>query len=522
MRATAAPAPVAAAPVADGPYRWIATAIVGLGAVASFLSTTVVNVALPTLQRDLHASLTAVQWTSSAYLLGLATVVPISGWTSDRFGARRTYLTSLALFTVASLLCGFAHDIVSLIAFRALQGMAGGMVMPVGMALLMRIFPPHKRGLMMSALGVPNMLAPAFGPTLSGLVLVHTGWQYIFWINVPFCTVTLACAAVWLREPDRHPPGKLDVVGAALGVPGITLLIYGMTRASDAGWASAAALAPMLAGSLLVAAFAVWELRQREPLIDLRLFRDAAFSASSVTSLIITAGVFGLMLVVPVFMQQVQGYSAFDAGTTLSIQALVTAAMLPISGWATDRFGARPVVLFGTSVLACISFVMATATPETSRATWAAMLAVRGVGGAFSMMPVASAAFVTIPPRLLSRASALSNVVQRIGMALGTAVIATIAQARVAAALPAGVHASPVLVQHAIARGLDHAMLCSAGASLLTLPTVLLLRRPLPPGREAEGHPRVPRPLRRLAVALAALSATGCLLALGTALATPA
>jgi EmrB/QacA subfamily drug resistance transporter len=489
----------------DHAYRWVATAVIGLGAVASFLSTTVVNVALPTLQHDLHTTLTAVQWTSSGYLLGLAGMIPITGWVSDRFGARRTYLGTLALFTIASLLCGFAHDIGSLIAFRVLQGMAGGMVMPIGMAILMRIFPPHQRGRMMAALGIPNMLAPALGPTLSGWVLLHSSWPYIFWINVPFCTLTLCCAALWLRDPGKHAAGRLDLVGALIGMPGVAILIYGITIASAEGWTSAAALGPIAGGLTLIASFVIWELRQQQPLLDLRMFRDAAFSASTLMSVVIAAGVFSMMVIVPLFMQQVNGYSSFDAGTAMSVQALTTALALPISGWATDRFGARPIVFFGTSMLAVSSFLMGTATISTGRTAWMLMLGLRGIGGAFCMMPVTSAAYVTIAPALLSRATAMLQTLQRLGMSFGTAIIASVAQARVAHAI----HVAALPAVLGTQTGLKEAMWFAAGTGLLAIPGAALLRRPLPPGKEGEGHPPMPRPLRLIAVGLTTLALGG-------------
>jgi MFS family permease len=222
-------------------------------------------------------------------------------------------------------------------------------------------------------------------------------------------------------------------------------------------------------------------------------------------ALVIAGGVFSMMVIVPVFMQQVNGYSSFDAGTAMSIQALTTALALPVSGWATDRFGARPIVLFGTSVLAVSSFIMATATVSTDRTAWMLMLGLRGLGGAFCMMPVTSAAYVTIAPALLSRATAVLQTIQRLGMSFGTAVIASVAQARVAhaehlAALPA------VLSTQA---GLKEAMWFAAGTALLAIPGAALLRRPLPPGREGEGHPPIARPLRLIAVGLTTLSLGG-------------
>lgn len=487
-------------------YRWVAASIIALGSIASLLSSTVVNVAVPTLQTAFHASLTQVQWIATAYLLGLSAVIPISGWVSDRFGTKRTYIATLALFVVTSVLCGFARRTETEIAFRVLQGIAGGMVMPVGMTMLMRITPPHERGRIMGVIGIPMMVAPALGPTVAGWILQRFDWPYIFWINVPFCLLALGFAWFKLRDSVPVSVGRLDVVGLLLCTPAVTVFIYGVTEAATSGWGSAGALVPMAAGVLLSVVFVLWELRQREPLLELGVFRDAAYAASIAVSILIAGGMFGAMFVVPIFMQDVQGYSTLDAGWVMAAQGIGSVVALPVSGWLTDRYGARPVVLAGVCGLILVSFGLAAVQPDTSHATWAVLLAARGLAVGFTMMPAFSAAYVTIAPALISRATALSNTMQRMASSLGVAVIATIAADRVSAHLPHARVAASV-VQHAVARGFDDALLVTAGMTMLGLPATMLLRRPLPLG--VRSHPTIPLRYRALAVVLGLIAVLG-------------
>lgn len=490
----------------SGSYRWVAASIIALGSIASILSSTVVTVAVPTLQRAFHASLTEVQWVATAYLLGLSAVIPISGWVSDRFGTKRTYIGTLALFVVASLLCGFATSTAGEIAFRVIQGVAGGMVMPVGMTMLMRITPPRERARLMGVIGIPMMVAPALGPTVAGWILERFEWPAIFWINIPFCLLALGFAALRLRDSEPVAAGRLDVVGLLLCTPGVTVFIYGVTEAAGAGWSSTAALIPMVAGAVLSALFVAWELRQRQPLLELRVFADAAFTASVCVSVLIATGMFGAMFVVPVFMQQVQGYSALTAGWVLASQAIGSVIALPISGWLTDRYGARPVVLAGVCATAVVTAGLAGVQPDTTQTTWALLLAGRGLAVGFTMMPAFAAAYVTIAPALISRATALSNTLQRMASSLGIALVATIVADRVGAHMPHG-RVPLAAVRESAALGFDNALLVTTGLTLLALPATVLLRRPLAPGQE--GHAPISRRSRGLALLLGAVALAG-------------
>ncbi|HKF76096.1 MAG TPA: DHA2 family efflux MFS transporter permease subunit [Candidatus Dormibacteraeota bacterium] len=479
-------------------YKWIAAGVVVLGALMSILNQTIINVALPTLENDFRVSLTDIQWVVTGYALGLAAVIPLTGWLADRYGTKRVFMTSQILFTLASMLCGLAWSSGSLVGFRVVQGLAGGLIMPVGMTILMTVSTPRERGRMMAALGMPMMVAPILGPLLGGWLVQSVTWRLIFYVNVPVGIAGALVTALFLRNPGAGVPGqRLDVGGLALGVPGVVGIVYGLSQPAVYGWGSVQALLPLVVGAALLVVFCLYELRQRSPLIEIRVFRDAAFAAAMIVNFFIGLALFGSVLLVPYFLQQVQGYGAFDSGVVLAAQGLAAAIAMPIGGSLTDRFGARQVVPFGLAVLTVTTVWMTTLTPDTPRWTMGLMLAGRGVGMGLSMMPAMSSAYISLPPGLISRAASTSNTVQRVASALGVAIVATILTDRIlahlpplpggsafsladggdlaAVNLPAAVKA--VLLAQA-ARGFDDAFWVAAAMSLICFPMAVLLRRP--------------------------------------------
>ena len=528
--ARARPDAVLSAPGGRGRRQvFAAAAVVALGSSASILSSTVVNVAVPDLQHTFSASLTDVQWILTGYLLGLAAVIPISGYVSDRFGTKRVYLLTMVAFTLASGLCGLAWNLQSEIAFRVVQGLAGGMVMPVGMTIVMRMAPPEERGRLMSILGVPMMLAPALGPTVGGWLIQVFDWRWVFWVNLPAGLLALGLGYFFL-DPGRMPwdGRRLDLLGLLLATPGVTLMIYGLTQAAFFGWGSAQALLPVIGGAALVAGFVFWELRQRFPLLDMRVFKDAGFSAAALVGVIFASALFGAVFLIPVFMQEVQGKDTLEAGLLLAPQGVAAAAAMSISGSLTDRFGARPVVFAGILALIAATVFLTGVKPDTSNWSWIVITSARGLGMGFAMMPNMAAAYVTLAPAAIARATAVSNTLQRISSSFGIALLATIVEGRIQAHAPTHAQlaaaarvsrgAVAALYAGAAARGFDDAFWLATGIAALALPASLFLRRPLPRDQQeqagADGivlrHPPLPARVR-LAAAVLLVLALACL-----------
>jgi EmrB/QacA subfamily drug resistance transporter len=372
-----------------------------------------------------------------------------------------------------------------------IQGLAGGMVMPVGMTIVMRMSAPEERGRLMSVLGVPMMLAPALGPTVGGWLIQVFDWRWVFWVNLPAGLLALAFG-YFVLDPGKMPwtERRIDLLGLFLATPGVTLVIYGMLQASIDGWSSPSGWVPMVAGAALVVGFVLWELRHDHPLLDMRVFKDAAFAASAGVGVIMASALFGAVFLIPVFMQEVQGKDTLEAGLLLAPQGLGAAVAMLVSGSLTDRFGARPVVFVGILALVGSTLLLTGITPATDNWTWITVITIRGFAMGFAMMPNFAAAYVTLAPAAIARATAVSNTLQRISSSFGIALLATIVSGRIQAHLPshrelglaarAGHGALQALVNGASAKGFDDTFWVAAGMAALALPASMLLRRPLP------------------------------------------
>ena len=361
--------------------------------------------------------------------------------------------------------------------------------MPVSMAMLMRISRPDQRGRLMAVMGVPMLLGPALGPTLGGWLIQNYTWRLIFYINVPIGIIGSILSILLLREiKGSITSGRLDVGGLALVTPAVVGMVYGLSQPGTYGWGSAQTLLPLIGGSALLVLFIFYELRQSEPLIDIRVFRDAAFSAAMVLSVLIGFGLFAAMVLLPLFLQQVQGYGALDTGLILAAQGVGAAAVMPIAGVLTDRIGAAKIVPFGLVAITVSSLLLTTLTPTTDRWDVVWMLVLRGVGMGFTMMPAMSSAYVTLRPFDIGRATSISNVIQRVASGFGVAVMATILTNRITANLPA-IHppGGTVLVPPAIrdfileqvAKGYQQTFWFTVGVMLLGFPAAVMLGRAL-------------------------------------------
>lgn len=418
-------------------HVWMVAAVVVLGAVMTILDTTIVNVAIDTLARDFDVSLSTIQWVSTAYLLALATVIPLTGWAATRFGTKRLWMSSVALFVIGSALCGLAWDASSLIFFRVLQGIGGGMVMPAGMTVLAQTAGPARVGRVMSIVGVPMLLGPILGPVLGGWLVDDVSWRWIFYVNVPIGLIALPLAARILDRDVPRPGEKLDLLGLLLLSPGLALFVYGLAETPTRGFGSAGALLPMIAGVVLVVLFVLHALRSPHPLIDLGLFRARAFSAAAGVTVLFGSAMFGAMLLFPLYYQVVRGQSALDAGLLMAPQGLGAAVMMPISGRIVDRGAAGKVVLCGLPLVALGYLTYTQLGADTSYALLAGSLFVAGLGTGATMMPAMAAAYQTLSHADVPRATTTLNILMRVGGSIGTALFAVVLQHQFRSAIPA-------------------------------------------------------------------------------------
>ncbi|MGH2907000.1 MAG: DHA2 family efflux MFS transporter permease subunit [Solirubrobacterales bacterium] len=413
------------------------SAVVVLGIIMSILDTTIVNVAIDTLSRDFHTSLSTISWVSTGYLLALASVIPLTGWAADRFGTKRLFMLSILLFLVGSALAGAAWSAGSLIAFRVLQGIGGGMIMPAGMTILTQAAGPQRVGRMMGVIGVPMLLAPIVGPILGGWLVDDVSWRWIFYVNIPIGMVALTLAQRFLDRDEPKPSEKLDWRGLALLSPGVALFVYGLAETGPVGgFNSWKVIAPMVAGALLVGAFIAHALRDAQPLLDVRLFKQKIMAAASLTTFTLAAAFFGAMLLMPLYYQVVRGESALQAGLLIAPQGLGAAVMMPIAGKITDRFGAGRIVPFGLVAIAAGMLSLTQIAADTSYTQLAITLFVLGLGMGATMMPAMSAAFSTMTRAAVPRATSALNVVQRVGGSIGVALLSVVLTHQLTANLP--------------------------------------------------------------------------------------
>ncbi|MGW0578140.1 MDR family MFS transporter [Streptomyces sp. NPDC002920] len=389
-----------------------------LGALAPLLDSTIVAVAIHTLGHDLSASTGAVQWVSTAYLLALATVVPVSGWAVDRFGARRVWLGALTLFLAGSMLCGLAWDIGALIAFRVVQGVGGGILLPTLQTVVLRATGGRNIGRLMAVVSLPALVGPVFGPVLGGVIVGHLGWRWIFYVNLPVCLLALALAWRTVPRQEPQPARRLDVTGLLLLSPGVAALVYGL---AEDGVRRAAAVA---VGAVLTAVFVRHALRNsREPLVDLRLLRDRSLAVSTALMFLSGLTLFGGMFLLPLYYQQQRGASVMAAGLLLAPQGLGS-VLARAAGPLADRLGPRPVVTGGLLLTALGTLPFAFVHPAA--ALLPAALVVRGLGMSAVNIAVMVGAYTGIPAARVPHASTVVRITQQLGGSFGTAVLAAI------------------------------------------------------------------------------------------------
>ncbi|MDN5794810.1 MAG: DHA2 family efflux MFS transporter permease subunit [Intrasporangium sp.] len=408
--------------------------VVVLGAIMSILDITVVNVALPTFQTVFATDpahpveYSTVAWTVTAYTLALATVIPLTGWSADRFGTKRLYIMALLLFTAGSALCATANTIGVLIIFRVIQGLGGGMLMPLGMTIMTKAAGPHRMGRLMAILGIPMLLGPIFGPILGGWLIDHYSWHWIFLVNVPIGIVAVVYALIALPKDKPEPSESFDVVGMLLMSPGLALFLYGVSSIPGEGTIAAAkVLLPGIVGLVMLGAFVVYSFRPKHPLLDLRLFANRNLAVSIITMFLFGAAFFGGLLLVPTYYQVVRGELPVTAGWLMAPQGVGAMITMPIAGALIDKFPVGRIVPFGVLLITGGMFALTQVTADTPY--WGYLipvLFVMGLGMGATMMPVMTSALKTLTAHQVARGSTLINITQQIASSIGVAVISVV------------------------------------------------------------------------------------------------
>ena len=400
--------------------------IVSLALFMTTLDNLVVTTALPTIQRDLHASVSQLEWTVNAYTLTFAVLLMTGAALGDRFGRKRLFLIGMVIFTAGSAAAAVAPSIDALIAARAIQGVGGAIVMPLTLTLLSAAVPAERRGMALGAWGGISGLGVALGPVIGGAIVQGISWQWIFWINVPFGLIALPLGFRFLRE-SYGPAKSLDLGGVTLLTAGMFGIVFGLVRGNSTGWTSPEILASLAAGVVLTAAFVAWELRAREPMLPMGFFRSRAFSAGNASSLMMFFGMFGSIFLLTQYLQNVQGYSALSAGLHILPWTGMPMIVAPIAGALSDRIGGRPLVATGLALQAiALAWLAAVLEPTVAYSAIVIPFMLAGVGMALFFAPMASVVLGSVGRSHAGQASGANNAIRELGGVFGVAVLASI------------------------------------------------------------------------------------------------
>jgi EmrB/QacA subfamily drug resistance transporter len=388
------------------------------------LDTSIVNVALPTVQIDLGISASDGQWVSTAYSLTEGIMVPISAWLGYRFGSKRIYLFCLAGFTLASALCGLAGGLGTLVAFRILQAIPGGVIPVTCMTMLRRMVPPERLGAAMGLYGLGIIVAPALGPTLGGVLVEYVDWRFIFFVNVPVGVLGLVAAVAVLEDTPGRRDKPLDVLGFASIAGGLFALLLALEEGKDWGWTSYRILILFTAAVLLIALFVVVELEVDTPLLDLRVFRSGQFVLALILGSAVSLGMFASAFFVPQFLQGAsRGLTPVNTGLALIPQALVLAVFLPMTGVLFDRFGARWLAVLGLTLSGTGLMMLSRINVDIPTDSLILGMVVLAAGVGLGMMPIMSGGLAAVPTGSADTASSFSTLSQRVSQSLGLGIL---------------------------------------------------------------------------------------------------
>jgi EmrB/QacA subfamily drug resistance transporter len=406
--------------------RWLPLVVTTLGSFMSILDTNIINIALPSVLKDFHSSLTNGQLVIAGYLMALSVVIPLSGFLGERIGMKRLYMVTLAFFTVGSALCGLAWNVQSLIVFRVIQGLGGGMLQPLGMAIVFTMITPLERPNFMALLGIPALLAPLVGPSLGGYIVQYSSWRMVFLINAPIGILDIVLAYVLLKETPIKAETHLDGRGFALATLAFPSILLGLSRGAEDGWLAPWVIGLLALGIVALMGFIRVELSHHDPMLRLQLFADPMFRLAIFIQWIGFFSLFGLNFLMPLFLQRVSGMGPAEAGRILLPMGVVAFITMNVAGRLYHVLGPRPLLMAGLATLAVATFAWSQVDEHTGTIVLMVIVSARALGLGLFAQNVQLVAYNTVPDGQMPRATALVNVGQRIDGALSSAVLTTI------------------------------------------------------------------------------------------------
>lgn len=406
--------------------RGLMVLVLLVGSFVTVLNQTILSTALPSIMDAFDISASTGQWLSTGYLLVNGIMIPISAWMITRYSTKLLYIGAMAFFLVGTVICFTAPSFELLLIGRLVQAAGAGISMPLLQTIMLSIFPPEKRGASMGMMGIVIGLAPAIGPTLSGWVVDNMAWRDLFGIVLPIVVIVIVLSFLFMKKVLPTQKISLDILSVTFSTIGFGALLYGFSSVGTKGWGDASVIAEIVVGVVFIALFAIRQLRMENPFVDIRVFKSATFTVGTILSSVSSMAMIGAEMVLPLYIQNIRGESAFNSGLMLLPGALMMGIFMPISGIIFDKRGAKRLAIIGMFMLTAATLPFAFLTPETSIASIMILYVIRMMGVALVMMPVTTAGMNTLPDNLLKHGTAANNTMRQVAGSIGTAILISI------------------------------------------------------------------------------------------------
>lgn len=396
------------------------------GMFIAILNQTLLNVALPVINNEFSISASTGQWLMTGFMLVNGILIPISAFLISKYSYRRLFLIAMTLFTIGSIICALSFNFPMMMTGRVIQAVGAGVLMPLGSNVFMTIFPPEKRGAAMGTLGIAFILAPAIGPTLSGWIVQNYHWNVMFYGMFAIGLVAIFISFFWFRIYQKTSNPKPDVQGIIFSTLGFGLLLYGFSEAGNDGWTSLTVSLSLIIGIIFTALFVIREVRMKNPMLDMSALKYSGFTLTTIINVIVTMSLFGGMILLPIYLQNLRGFTPLDSGLLLLPGSLIMGFMGPIAGKMLDSFGIKPLALIGLTIMTFATWELTQLNMDTPYTTILVIYIVRSFGMSFIMMPIMTAGMNSLPQRLIPHGNAISNTVRQLAGSIGTAILVTV------------------------------------------------------------------------------------------------
>jgi len=467
--------------------KWLTLASVSFGLFMIMLDNTVVNVALPSIQRDLGADLSELEWIVTGYALTFASLMLVGGKVADAYGRRLVFIIGIVVFSFASLMCGLADSTDMLIGSRVLQGAGAALMNPATLSIIAATFPPRERGTAIGIWAGTSALALAIGPLVGGLITEHIDWSWIFFVNVPVGVAAIIASLLFIDESRDETHERLDIPGLFTSALALFALTYGLIEANTYGWGSARILGVFVLAAVSFVAFVALEKRQRAPMLPLELFRNRTYTGANLVMLLVALAMFGVFFFVSLYMQNILGYSAVQTGAAFLPMTVLIILVAPIAGKTSDRLGSRGLITGGMTLLAIQLLLFSQLGADASFWNLLPALLIGGIGMAMTMTPSAAAATRSVPVDKAGVGSAVLNSARQVGGTMGVAIMGAIVAAQVGA----------VPTPDSFMRGFERALLVAAGIAVAGAIVAYVLIRPHEEATRRPEQSATPEPIAK-------------------------